>query len=46
MLAQKVFENQINQMSSAKYKISGSIEEPEIQFVTIFNDTVREAIPE
>jgi uncharacterized protein YhdP len=46
MLAQKVFENQINLMSSAKYKISGSIEEPEIQFVTIFNDTVREAIPE
>mgnify|MGYP006082584753 CR=1 FL=1 len=46
MLAQKVFENQINQMSSAKYKISGSVEEPEIQFVTIFNDTVREAIPE
>jgi uncharacterized protein (TIGR02099 family) len=46
MLAQKVFENQINQMSSAKYKISGSMEEPDIQFVTIFNDTVREAIPE
>lgn len=46
MLAQKVFENQIDQMSSAKYKISGSIEEPDIQFVTIFNDTVREAISE
>ena len=46
MLAQKVFENQINQMSSAKYKITGTIEEPEIQFVTIFNDTVREALPE
>ena len=43
MLAQKVFENQINKMSSAKYKISGSIEEPDIQFVTIFNDSVREA---
>lgn len=42
MLAQKVFKNQINQMSSAKYKISGSIEEPDIQFVTIFNNTVRE----
>ena len=46
MLAQKVFENQINKMSSAKYKISGSIEEPDIQFVTIFNDSVREAPPE
>lgn len=42
MLAQKVFENQINQMSSAKYKISGTIDEPEIEFVSIFNDTVRE----
>jgi uncharacterized protein (TIGR02099 family) len=45
MLAQKVFENQINQMSSAKYKISGTIDEPDIEFVTIFNDTVREAPP-
>jgi uncharacterized protein YhdP len=42
MLAQKVFENQINQMSSAKYKINGSIEEPDIQFITIFNNTVRD----
>jgi uncharacterized protein YhdP len=46
MLAQKVFENQINQMSSAKYKISGSIEEPDIQFVSIFNNSVRETLPE
>jgi uncharacterized protein (TIGR02099 family) len=45
MLAQKVFENQINQMSSAKYKISGTIDEPDIEFVTIFNDTVRETPP-
>ena len=43
MLAQKVFENQINQMSSAKYKIGGTIEEPTIEFVTIFDDSVREA---
>ena len=46
MLAQKVFEDQINKISSAKYKISGSIEEPDIQFVTIFNNTVRETAPE
>lgn len=43
LLAQKVFENQIDQMSSAKYKISGTIEEPDIEFVSIFNDKVREA---
>ena len=42
-LAQKVFENQINQMSSAKYQISGTIDEPDIQFISIFNDSVREA---
>lgn len=43
LLAQKVFENQIDQMSSAKYKISGTIEEPDIEFVSIFDDKVREA---
>lgn len=41
-LAQKIFENQIDQMSSAKYKISGTIEEPNIEFVSIFDDEVRE----
>lgn len=43
MIAQKVFEDQIDQMSSAKYKISGTIEEPDIEFVTIFDDEVRES---
>lgn len=43
MIAQKVFQNQIDQMSSAKYKISGTIEEPVIEFVSIFDDSVREA---
>jgi uncharacterized protein YhdP len=42
LLVQKVFENQIDQMSSAKYLIRGTIEEPDIQFSTMFNDTVRE----
>ncbi len=42
MLAQKVFEDQIDQFSSAKYKITGTIEQPEIEFVSIFNDEVRE----
>ncbi|MDA0977476.1 MAG: DUF3971 domain-containing protein [Proteobacteria bacterium] len=45
-IAQKVFENQIDQMSSAKYKISGTIDEPVIEFVTIFNDEVRESDPQ
>ncbi len=40
MLAQKVFENQIDQMSSAKYRIGGTIDEPVIEFVAIFDDKV------
>ena len=43
MLARKFFKDQIDQISSAKYKISGSIDKPSIDFVTIFNDSVREA---
>ncbi|MDK1023289.1 MAG: YhdP family protein [Gammaproteobacteria bacterium] len=40
-LAQKVFQDQINQLSSAKYKVTGTIEEPTIEFVNIFDDSVR-----
>lgn len=46
MIAQKVFENQINQMSSAKYKIGGTLEEPDIEFVSIFSDEIREVSEE
>lgn len=42
-LAQRIFANQISQMSSAKYKISGTVESPNIEFVSIFSDEVREA---
>ncbi len=45
MIAQKIFKNQINQLSSAKYKIGGTVEEPDIKFVTIFDNKVREAPP-
>ena len=41
-IAQKLFRRQINAMSSAKYKITGSVDEPVIEFVSIFDDTVRE----
>ena len=41
-LAQKVFETQIDQMSSAKYKITGTVDAPVIEFVSIFSDSVRE----
>jgi uncharacterized protein YhdP len=42
LLAQKVFENQINQLASAKYKVSGTIDKPIIEFVSIFSDSVRD----
>jgi len=41
-IAQKVFEDQIDQMSSAKYQIGGTIDDPDIQFISIFDDKVRE----
>jgi len=41
-VAQKVFEKQIDQLSSAKYKVSGTVEEPVIEFVSIFSDSVRD----
>jgi uncharacterized protein (TIGR02099 family) len=44
LLAQKIFENQINQMASSKYKVTGTIEEPDIVFVSFFDDSVRETV--
>lgn len=40
-LAQKVLKEQINKFSSAKYTVTGTIEEPDIVFESIFNDSVR-----
>ena len=42
-IAQRVFQNQINAISSAKYKITGTMDEPIIEFVSIFSDSVRDA---
>ena len=36
-------EKKIEQYSSAKYKISGTIDEPDIDFVSFFDDKVAEA---
>ncbi len=41
-VAQKVFEKQIDQFSSAKYKVTGTVDEPVVEFVSIFNDSVRD----
>ena len=45
-IAQKVFEDQINAMSSAKYKVGGTLDEPQIEFVSIFDARVREGVAE
>ena len=45
MIAQQVFKNQINQMTSVKYKISGTLEDPDIDFTAIFNNSVRTKEP-
>ena len=43
MFVQRMFRNQIDQFSSARYKITGTIEQPNIEFVAIFDDKVRKA---
>ena len=45
MLAQKVLGAQIDLISSAKYLVRGTIEEPKIEFVSFFNDSIRETAP-
>jgi len=42
-LAQKILlDEPIKQFSSAKYKVSGSIDEPVIEFISIFDNSVRQ----
>ncbi|MBD3649680.1 MAG: hypothetical protein HUJ31_19980 [Pseudomonadales bacterium] len=42
MLLQKIFENQIDQISSAKYEVTGTLDKPDIKFVSIFTDDMKE----
>ncbi|MDP4910792.1 MAG: hypothetical protein NWR09_02785, partial [Pseudomonadales bacterium] len=41
-IAQKLFEDQIDQMASAKYEVSGTLDAPQIKFISIFNDSIRD----
>ena len=36
------FEDRFDQLSSAKYKISGRLDSPDFEFISIFNDDVRD----
>ena len=40
LLAQRVLKSQINQVSSAKYTVSGTIESPKIELDSLFNDNI------
>jgi len=44
-LAQKIFKKQIRDMTSLKYEILGTLAEPEVKFVSMFDASVR-ALPE
>lgn len=44
-LAQKLFKEQIQDMTSLKYEVLGSLDEPEVKFVSMFDASVRE-LPE
>ena len=37
-----IFEDRFDQFSSAKYKISGPLDSPDFEFISIFNDDVRD----
>ncbi|HAK51808.1 MAG TPA: TIGR02099 family protein [Gammaproteobacteria bacterium] len=42
MIAQKVLGPKIDQFSSAKYKVRGTIEDPQVVWYSLFDDSVRE----
>jgi uncharacterized protein (TIGR02099 family) len=42
MLARQVFKEQINELTSLKYEITGTLSEPEVTFVSMFDDSLRE----
>jgi len=42
MLAREVFKDQINELTSLKYEVTGTLSEPEVMFVSIFDDSVRD----
>jgi predicted transcriptional regulator len=36
-----VFKNQIDELTSLKYEIRGTLEQPEVKLVAIFDDSIR-----
>jgi len=42
-LAQKVFKKQIDELTSLKYEVSGTFSEPNVQFLSMFDSSLRES---
>ena len=43
LIGQQIFVQQLNRMSSGKYRVQGSFEEPEVEFVGLFTDELSAA---
>ena len=43
LLAQQVFKNQIDELTSLKYEIMGTLETPEVELVAVFDSSIRES---
>ena len=42
-LAQKVFKKQIDELTSLKYEVSGTFSEPNVQFLSMFDSSLRKS---
>ena len=45
MVAERIFRDQIDKYSSARYRIGGTVDEPEVLFDTIFDNEVGGSVP-
>lgn len=46
MIGSRIFRPQLNRISSAKYRVEGSFETPEIELIGVFDDDLSEDVPE
>lgn len=44
LLAQKVFKKQIDDLTSLKYAVSGTFSEPNVQFLSMFDSSLRQSV--
>jgi uncharacterized protein YhdP len=42
LIAQQVFKDQIDELTSLKYEINGSLEEPSVELVSVFDASLRD----